>query len=43
MATFHDVALKVETGWAMRVNKTILETRNASNKHLNLMKHVYRG
>lgn len=30
MTTFHNYVLKVETGWAARMFKSILETRNVN-------------
>ena len=31
MTTFHNFALKIETSWAKRMVKPVLETRNAND------------
>ena len=40
MTTFHNFALRIETGWAKRVVKSILKIRNVISRSRSLIKHV---
>ena len=40
MTTFHNFALRIETGWATKAVKSILKIRNVINMCWNLMKNV---